>query len=61
MYELKEMELLFEKNHTEINKQRQKVDVFIKQIWNEIEFQFANEPIEIKRKQAAEYGVVYIT
>tara|TARA_R110001592_G_scaffold88812_2_gene261422 strand:+ start:593 stop:1258 length:666 start_codon:yes stop_codon:yes gene_type:complete len=59
--ELEEIEMLFKNNHIEITKQRQKVDAFIKQIWNEIELQFANEPIEIKREQAAEYGVVYIT
>jgi hypothetical protein len=59
--ELDEVEMLFKKNHVEITKQRLKVDAFIKQIWDEIELQFANEPIEIKRKKASKYGVVYIT
>ena len=58
--DLKIVDDLFSDYQEEITKQRIKIDIFIKQVWNEIEFQFVNEPIEIKRKKAARYGVVYI-
>lgn len=56
----KEIELVLLNCQKEIAKKRKKVDTFIKQVWNEIEFQFINEPIEIKRKKAAQYGVAYV-
>ena len=43
-----------------VNSQRTEIDLFIKQMWNEIEFQFRDNPIEIKRKKATQYGVVYV-
>lgn len=60
MNDLQIMEQLFEGHKIELAKQRIEIDLFIKQVWNEIEFQFINEPIEIKRKKAAQYGVVYV-
>jgi hypothetical protein len=58
--ELKGLEKSFGNYQKEIEEQRNKIDAFIKQIWTEIEFQFINEPIEIKRKKATQFGVVYI-
>jgi len=58
--ELKVLDKNYEQNQVEIQKQREKIDAFIKQMWNEIEFQFINEPIEIKRKKATHFGVVYV-
>lgn len=58
--ELQKLENSFESYQTEIKKQRINIDAFIKQIWNEIEFQFSNDEIEIKRKKATCFGVVYV-
>ena len=60
MDELLDLEKSIEDYYPEIIGQRTRIDVFIKQIWNKIEFQFLNEPIEIKRKKATHFGVVYV-
>lgn len=59
--DLKILDDLFKECQKEISEQRTIVDALIRQLWNEIEFQFVNKPIEIKRKEAARYGVVYVT
>jgi len=58
--DLQVLEKSFESYQSDILKQRQKTDAFIKEIWNQIELQFINEPIEVKRKKAARFGVVYV-
>lgn len=58
--DLKILDDLFRIYQEEIAGQRVIVDDFIKQLWNEIEFQYVNEPIAIKRKKATQYGVVYV-
>lgn len=58
--DLKMLEEEFQNYHKEIGVQRNKIDAFIKQVWNEVEHQFINEPIEIKREKAAQFGVVYV-
>ena len=44
----------------EIKIERKNIDFFIKQIWNEIEHQFINETVDVKRKKAGQFGVVYV-
>ncbi len=58
--DIKIVDDLYNDFQEEIIKERMNIDAFIKQLWNEIEHQFINEPIEIKRKKAARYGVVYV-
>jgi hypothetical protein len=58
--DLKIIDDLFKAYQEEIAEQRVVVDDFIKQLWNEIEYQFINETIAIKRKKATRYGVVYV-
>ena len=44
-------------NMTEI---RQKADDIIVKVWNEVEDYFDDQPDEIKREKAAEYGLIYV-
>jgi hypothetical protein len=39
---------------------RDKADTIIVDIWNEVEDSFKNEPDDIRREEAARYGVVYV-
>lgn len=60
LFELKQIKEAYQNCDVEIEKQRNEIDAFIKQVWNEIETQFINEPAIVKRKKAAQYGVVYV-
>ncbi len=43
-----------------LNQKREEADQLIQQLWNEIENTFNDLPEDLKRKKAAEYGVVYV-
>jgi hypothetical protein len=43
-----------------INDLRKEADSIIVNIWNEVEKAYENEPEDIKRENAGEYGVVYV-
>jgi hypothetical protein len=43
-----------------ISELREKADRIILNLWNEIEDHFANNPPEIKRQSASDFGVVYV-
>ena len=43
-----------------VNELRKEADEIIVNIWDEVEKTFSNDPDEVKRENAKEYGVVYV-
>ena len=56
----KKMYEKYDRAHNELQKLRKEANDIIVNIWNEVEKTFSNEPEDIKREKAKEYGLVYV-
>jgi hypothetical protein len=56
----KKMHEKYDRAHNELQKLRSEANDIIVKIWNEVEKSFDDEPEDIKREKAKEYGLVYV-
>lgn len=56
----KKMHEKYDRAHNELLKLREEANNIIVNIWNEVEKTFSDEPEDVKREKAKEYGLVYV-